>query len=127
MTNYPWMAEPYTILNLGEDIKVIVITGGPCSGKTTGIARLYRMLSDRGYKVLVSPETATKLITAGMLPGELPWPEFQEEILLDTLSQEPPTPPSPRGTGTRAARSSSSATAEPWTGKPISGQRNSAS
>lgn len=88
MTNYPWMAEPYTILNLGEDIKVIVITGGPCSGKTTGIARLYRMLSDRGYKVLVSPETATKLITAGMLPGELPWPEFQEEILLDTLSQE---------------------------------------
>lgn len=80
--------EPYTILNLGEGITVIVITGGPCSGKTTGLARLNRMLSDRGYKVLISPESATKLIMAGMTPGELPWIQFQEEILLDSLSQE---------------------------------------
>jgi CYTH domain-containing protein/predicted ATPase len=80
--------EPYSILNLGEGITVIVITGGPCSGKTTGLARLNRMLSDRGYKVLISPESATKLIMAGMTPGELPWIEFQEEILLDSLSQE---------------------------------------
>ena len=80
--------EPYTILNIGEGITVIVITGGPCSGKTTGLARLYRMLADRGYKVLISPESATKLILAGMTPGELSWPHFQEEILLDTLSQE---------------------------------------
>ena len=76
------------ILSLGEDITVFEITGGPCSGKTSGIARLMRMLADRGYKVLVSPETATKLISAGMTPGELPWVEFQTEILLDTLSQE---------------------------------------
>ncbi len=80
--------EPYTILNIGDGITVIVITGGPCSGKTTGISRLNRMLADRGYKVLISPESATKLITAGMTPGELPWIEFQEEILLDSLSQE---------------------------------------
>ncbi|MDE2188665.1 MAG: AAA family ATPase [Patescibacteria group bacterium] len=80
--------EPYTLLNIGENIWVIVLTGGPCSGKTSGLARLNRMLSDRGYKVLISPETATKLIGAGMSPGELPWAEFQEEILCDTLSQE---------------------------------------
>lgn len=80
--------QPHAISNLGDRITIIVITGGPCSGKTTGLARLNRMLSDRGYKVLISPESATKLITAGMTPGELPWIEFQEEILLDTLSQE---------------------------------------
>jgi CYTH domain-containing protein/predicted ATPase len=80
--------ESYSILNIGDGIKIIVITGGPCSGKTTALARLKRMLADRGYKVLISPESATKLILAGMTPGELPWPHFQEEILLDTLSQE---------------------------------------
>jgi CYTH domain-containing protein/predicted ATPase len=80
--------EPYTVLNIGDGITVIVITGGPCSGKTTGLSRLNRMLADRGYKVLISPESATKLISAGMTPGELPWVEFQEEILLDLLSQE---------------------------------------
>jgi len=80
--------EPYTILNIGKNIWVIVLTGGPCSGKTTCLARLNQMFSDRGYKVLIVPETATKLIGAGMSPGELPWIEFQEEILSDTLSQE---------------------------------------
>ena len=77
-----------SLLTLGEGIKMIVITGGPCSGKTTGLARLSRLLADRGHKVLVSPESATKLIAAGMIPGELPWEVFQEEILRDTLSQE---------------------------------------
>ena len=80
--------EPYTVLNIGDGITVIVITGGPCSGKTTGLSRLNRMLADRGYKVLISPESATKLIAAGMTPGDLPWIEFQEEILLDLLAQE---------------------------------------
>lgn len=80
--------EPYSILNIGSGIYTIALTGGPCSGKTTALSRLQRMLADRGYKVLVSPESATKLITAGMSPEELPAIEFQEEILLDQLAQE---------------------------------------
>lgn len=79
-----------TLAHLGKDITRIVITGGPCSGKTTGLATLKSKLTDRGYKVLVSPESATKLILAGVLPGqgELEGREFQEEILHDTLEQE---------------------------------------
>ena len=77
-----------SVLDLGEGITIIVITGGPCSGKTTGLSWLSQALADRGYKVLISPESATKLIGAGMLPGELPWPIFQEEIILDTINQE---------------------------------------
>lgn len=79
-----------TIVDFGSDIKFIVITGGPCSGKTTGLSILKSKLTDRGYKVLVSPESATKLITAGVIPGvdELEGFEFQQEILNDTLEQE---------------------------------------
>ncbi|MEI7480129.1 MAG: AAA family ATPase [bacterium] len=76
------------IQTIGEGITVIAITGGPCSGKTTGLARLSQMLTDRGYKVLISPESATKLIQAGMKPNELPQIVFQEEILLDIVAQE---------------------------------------
>jgi len=82
--------EPQTIIDLGENISVIVITGGPCGGKTTGLALLRSKLTDRGYRVLVSPESATKLITVGIRPGPggLDGLEFQEEILRDTLEQE---------------------------------------
>ncbi len=79
--------EPRPLLTLGERIKVIAVTGGPCSGKTTGLARLRAMLEDRGYKVLVVPESATKLILAGMEPTLLGF-AAQEEILLDTIAQE---------------------------------------
>lgn len=78
----------HTILDLDTNITIIGITGGPCAGKDTALARLNRMLADRGYKVLICPESATKLILAGMTPGELSGIEFQEEILLDVLSQE---------------------------------------
>ncbi len=73
---------------LGKNINVIAITGGPCSGKTTGLAKLVEMLQSKGYKVLVSPESATKLILGGIHPWELHSAVFQRQILLDTLLQE---------------------------------------
>jgi len=75
-------------ISLGEDISIFVITGGPCSGKTSGLAYLEEKLTARGYKVIIVPESATKLITGGILPWEIATDEFQREILLDTLSQE---------------------------------------
>ena len=50
------------------DIKKIVITGGPCAGKTTGLSLIQNAFSMRGYKVLIVPETATELITGGVAP-----------------------------------------------------------
>ncbi len=46
----------------------IVITGGPCAGKSTAMSRIQAELSDRGYTVLFVPETATELITGGVAP-----------------------------------------------------------
>ena len=46
----------------------IVITGGPCAGKTTGMTWIQNALTDRGYKVIFVPETATELISNGVVP-----------------------------------------------------------
>lgn len=50
------------------EITKIVITGGPCAGKSTALSKIQKVFSDMGYKVLVVPETATELITGGVAP-----------------------------------------------------------
>lgn len=49
-------------------IKKIVLTGGPCAGKTTALTWINNYFSKRGYTVLFVPETATELITNGVAP-----------------------------------------------------------
>ena len=49
-------------------IHKIVVTGGPCGGKTTALSRIQRDLGHLGYTVLIVPETATSLITGGVAP-----------------------------------------------------------
>ena len=46
----------------------IVITGGPCAGKTTGMSWIQNHLERFGYTVLFVPETATELIGGGVCP-----------------------------------------------------------
>ena len=48
------------------DFIKIVFTGGPCAGKTTLINRAKEYLIEKGYKVLVVPETATNLLEIGI-------------------------------------------------------------
>ena len=49
-------------------IKKIVITGGPCAGKTTAMGWIKEAFTDHDYTVLFVPETATELITGGVAP-----------------------------------------------------------
>ena len=53
-----------------KDIKIskIVLTGGPCAGKTTALTWINNYFSKRGYTMLFVPETATELITNGVSP-----------------------------------------------------------
>lgn len=51
-----------------KEIKKIVITGGPCAGKTTGMKKVKEEFSKRGYAVIIVPETATELISGGISP-----------------------------------------------------------
>ena len=50
------------------EIKKIVITGGPCAGKTTALSWIQNKITALGYTVLFVPETATELITGGVAP-----------------------------------------------------------
>ena len=53
-----------------KDVQIhkIVLTGGPCAGKTTGLSWIQNAFSKLGYRVLFVPETATELITGGVAP-----------------------------------------------------------
>lgn len=50
------------------EISKIVITGGPCAGKSTAMSWIQNAFTQRGYQVLFVPETATDLITGGVAP-----------------------------------------------------------
>ena len=50
------------------EIAKIVITGGPCAGKSTAMSWVQNAFSKMGYAVLFVPETATELITGGVAP-----------------------------------------------------------
>jgi len=49
-------------------ITKIVITGGPCAGKTTAMSRIEESFTKLGYRVLFVPESATELISGGVSP-----------------------------------------------------------
>ena len=69
---------------MGVLVAKIVLTGGPCAGKTTTISRIEEHLNEKGYHVLVLNECATELIKGGIRPfGEnaLSVYNFQNEVL----------------------------------------------
>ena len=51
-----------------QEIRKIVLTGGPCAGKTTAMSWVQNAFTEKGYKVLFVPETATELISGGVAP-----------------------------------------------------------
>ena len=69
----------------------IVLTGGPCAGKTTTIAKVKEDLENRGFHVLLLNECATELINGGIRPfGEngIPVFDFQNEVMNLQLYKE---------------------------------------
>ena len=58
-------------IRMGErkmEMTKIVITGGPCAGKTTAMSWIQSNFTKLGYTVLFVPETATELISGGIAP-----------------------------------------------------------
>ena len=71
------------------EITKIVLTGGPCAGKTTAMTRIYEHFENRGYKVLIIPETATELINGGVSPKTCGTVlDFQVELAKLQLAKE---------------------------------------
>lgn len=67
----------------------IVLTGGPCAGKTTILSKLSQILTQRGYKTIFLNESASELILNGIAPGgNIPLDDFQGFCLDTQLSKE---------------------------------------
>lgn len=69
----------------------LVLTGGPCGGKTTGQSRLCTFFENLGWKVFRVPETASVLLSGGIKFSDLNAEQvfkFQENLLKTMLQIE---------------------------------------
>ncbi|XP_017779335.1 PREDICTED: TRPL translocation defect protein 14 isoform X2 [Nicrophorus vespilloides] len=69
----------------------LVLTGGPCGGKTTGQSRLCTFFENLGWKVFRVPETASVLLSGGVKFSDLNEDEalvFQENLLKTMIQIE---------------------------------------
>ena len=62
---YDGRSEMKGAVNPHQKITKIVITGGPCAGKTTAMSWIQNAFTKKGYMVLFVDETATELIGGG--------------------------------------------------------------
>ena len=67
-------------LDSGYHLVRIVITGGPCSGKSSALSRAVDELNGLGYQILLMPETATSLISRGISPATCQTPLGYQKI-----------------------------------------------
>lgn len=59
----------------------IVLTGGPCGGKSTCISTLEQDLTDKGYQVFIVEEMATNVILSGASAKNIGDYEFQKMLI----------------------------------------------
>jgi len=69
-------------------IKKVVLTGGPCAGKSTSLSYLFQRLDSLGFRPYLIPEAATLLISSGLRPEVAGGMRFQNELLRLQLSLE---------------------------------------
>lgn len=74
------------------DIRKIVITGGPCAGKTTALSWIVENFTKMGWKVITIEEAATQIIMRPLRPGaELSLEGFQDLIMKTQIFLEDST------------------------------------
>lgn len=66
----------------------IVVTGGPCGGKTTALDIMEKELTKKGFKVIIVPETATELISSGIKPNEIGDKIFHSLLVERSLNKD---------------------------------------
>lgn len=59
----------------------IVLTGGPCAGKSTGLAIIEQKLKDLGYDVIMLSEMATQVMESGITPSNVNSKDFQSLLV----------------------------------------------
>ncbi len=86
-----------------NSIYKFVLTGGPCGGKTTAMARLQGFLKERGFRVFIVPEAATMLLLNGASFDDFSKSKcpmaFQQYVIRTQISLEDSTENYARATG----------------------------
>jgi len=59
----------------------IVLTGGPCAGKSSALSHLCKAATAEGFDVLTAPETATLFFNCGWKFPSPGLPDFQQQVL----------------------------------------------
>lgn len=76
---------------MGKIVAKVVLTGGPCAGKTSALSKIENYFTEKGYKVLIISESATELIKGGIKPfgdDKMDIELFQELIMKYQLQKE---------------------------------------
>jgi CYTH domain-containing protein/predicted ATPase len=71
-----------------DNFSRIVITGGPCAGKTSVLSYLQQELAEHQVSAVTVPESARPLIAAGLGPSVIGALEFQKRIIAVQMAQE---------------------------------------
>ncbi|MGN0919191.1 MAG: AAA family ATPase [Alphaproteobacteria bacterium] len=66
----------------------IVITGGPCAGKTTCLSILEQRLTEKGYKVITVSEAATEMTLSGIQAAEIGLLAYEKLLIGFQLDKE---------------------------------------
>ena len=81
-------------------MKTIVITGGPCAGKTSALSYVCERLERAGFAAIAVPEAATDLILGGIAPWTCPSVlDFQTRVIALQLAREAEALRRPRKVG----------------------------
>lgn len=86
--------KPRMSQNIGDNknkVFKVVLTGGPCGGKTTGQSRLCTFFENLGWKVYRAQETALVLMSGGVKFSELSKEQafkFQENLIKTMMQVE---------------------------------------
>lgn len=70
-----------------KKIYKIVITGGPCAGKSSAMEKIQERFTKKGYRVFLISESATELIQGGISPWTCRSP-FEYQMLQSRLQME---------------------------------------
>lgn len=74
-----------------NDITKIVLTGGPCAGKTTALVRIIEHFTGLGYQVYTLPEVATMFYQAGvdfMTSNKALYYEIEKSLICQLMQME---------------------------------------
>ncbi|MBO7483915.1 MAG: AAA family ATPase [Alphaproteobacteria bacterium] len=66
----------------------IVITGGPCAGKTTCLSTLEQRLTEKGYKVITVSEASTEMTLSGIQVPEIGLLAYEKLLIEFQLAKE---------------------------------------